>query len=141
MRSIAVCGVSAVALSALVAGTALADPRGLWLAQDGAKVRVRSCGEGLCGTLASPKSAVDPSTGRPWLDGHNPDPTKRRRPLAGVEILAMKPDGPGKWSGPLYNVDDGRTYPGHLLEIDRGTIRIEGCAAFICGGQNMRRID
>jgi uncharacterized protein (DUF2147 family) len=52
----------------------------------------------------------------------------------------MTPDGPGKWSGYLYNTDDGHTYPGHLLEIDHSTIKIEGCALGICGGRNMSRI-
>ena len=41
--------VSALALSAFVsAGTVLADPRGLWLAQDGARVRVMSCDKAPC---------------------------------------------------------------------------------------------
>jgi uncharacterized protein (DUF2147 family) len=134
--------VSALALSAFVtAGTALADPKGLWQAQDGAKVRVSACGKVLCATLASPKSPVDPATGAPWTDKNNADPSKRDRPLVGVEVLsAMMPDGAGKWSGSLYNTDNGQTYQGHLVEIDRNTIRVEGCAIGICGGQNMRRL-
>ena len=57
--------VPALALFVLVsAGTALADPRGLWLAQDGAHVKVGPCGAALCATIASPKSAVDPSRNR-----------------------------------------------------------------------------
>jgi len=133
---------SALALFAFVsAGTALADPRGLWLAQDGATVRVISCGNGLCATIASPKSPIDPATGAPWADKNNADPGMRNRPLLGVEVLSsMMPDGPGRWSGPLYNTDNGQTYPRHLLEIDRNTIRVEGCVLFICGGQNMRRM-
>ncbi len=135
-------GVSAVALSTLVgAGTALADPKGLWLAQDGAKVRVSSCGSALCATIASPKSPIDPATGAPWTDKNNPDPGQRGRPLVGVAVLSsMMPDGPGKWSGQLYNTDTGLTHVGHLLELDHRTIRVEGCAADICGGQNMTRI-
>ena len=74
-------GASAVALIALIsAGTALADPKGVWLAQDGARVRVGPCGGALCATIATPKSAVDPETGRPWTDKNNPDPA-RNRPL------------------------------------------------------------
>ena len=68
-------GVSALALTLLVsAETALADPRGLWLAQDGARVRVGSCGAALCATIAAPKSQVDPQTGQPWTDKNNPRP-------------------------------------------------------------------
>jgi len=75
-------GASAVALIAVIsAGTALADPKGVWLAQDGARVRVGPCGGALCATIATPKSAADPETGRPWTDKNNPDPALRNRPL------------------------------------------------------------
>ena len=142
MKFYGLCGASAVILSVLVcAGTALADPKGLWLAQDGARVRVGSCGGALCATIATPKSRVDPETGLPWTDKNNPDPAQRNRPLVGVAVLySLVPDGPGKWTGRLYNVDNGQSYAGHLLELDARTIRVEGCAIGICGGQNMSRI-
>jgi uncharacterized protein (DUF2147 family) len=142
MKLYRLCGVSAVVLSTLVAaGAAQADPKGLWLAQDGARVRVGSCGRALCATIAMPKSPTDPATGAPWTDKNNPDPAQRGRPLVGVAVLSsMMPDGPGKWSGQLYNTDNGQSYEGHLIELDRRTIRVEGCAIGICGGQNMTRI-
>ena len=142
MKFVRLRSLSAVVLCVLIsAGTALADPKGLWLAQDGAKVRVSSCGKGLCATIATAKSRIDPATGQPWTDKNNADPAKRGRPLVGVEVLSsMMPDGPGKWSGSLYNTDNGQTYPGNLVEIDRTTIRVEGCVIGICGGQNMRRL-
>jgi uncharacterized protein (DUF2147 family) len=90
--------------------------------------------------MAGAKSQLDPSTGAPWTDKHNLDPNKRNRPLVGVAVFVMAPDGPGKWSGSLYNINNGQTYPGHIVEIDHNTIRVEGCAV-ICGGQNMRRIE
>lgn len=143
MKYYALCGASAVALFALVnVGNAHADPRGLWLAQDGAKVRVSSCGKALCGKIATTKSPTDPSTGRPWTDKENPDLAKRDRPLVGVEVfISMVPDGPGKWSGMLYNTNGGQTVTGHLLETSRRTIRIEGCVGTMCGGQNLTRIE
>ena len=142
MRWCRVCGVSAIVLSVLVsAGSALADPKGLWQAQDGAHVRAGPCGAALCATIAKPKSSVDPQTGLPWTDKNNPDPAHRGRPLIGVPVLyGLVPDGPGRWSGRLYNIDNGNSYAGHLLEIDPHTIRVEGCAIGICGGQNMTRI-
>src|SRR5208282_6552770 len=116
MKLYRLCGVSAVALSTLVgAGTALADPKGLWLAQDGARVRVSSSGSALCATIASPKSPIDPATGAPWADKNNPDPGQRGRPLVGVAVLSsMMPDGPGKWSGQLYNTDRWGNRPASL---------------------------
>src|ERR1700728_4639070 len=93
-------GVLAAALFVFAGlGAAHADPRGLWLAQDGAKVRVASCGKALCGKIAVAKSPTDPATGQPWTDKDNPNPQLRDRPLVGVEVfIAMMPDGPGKWS-------------------------------------------
>ena len=121
--------------------SAQADPRGLWLAQDGAKVRVTSCGNSLCAVIAEARSRVDPATGQPWTDKNNPDPAQRNRPLVGVAVLrSLQPDGAGKWSGTLYNNDNGNTYNGHLLELGPRTIRIEGCVIGICGGQNLNRI-
>ena len=123
------------------AGPASADPKGLWLAQDGAYVRVSSCGGALCATIAKPKSPVDPETGQSWTDRNNPDPAQRNRSLIGVAVLySLVPDGQGRWSGRLYNVDNGNSYAGHLLELGPTTIRVEGCAIGICGGQNMSRI-
>ena len=136
------CSVSAVALFFVFsAGSALADPKGLWLAQDGVKVRVGTCGQALCAKVAAPKSPIDPDTGRAWTDKNNPDPNKRGLPLVGVAVLySMMPDGPGRWSGWLYNTEDGKTYPGHLLELGPATIRVEGCALGICGGRNLTRL-
>jgi uncharacterized protein (DUF2147 family) len=123
------------------AGAALADPKGMWLAQDGARVRVGNCGGSLCATIAKPKSPIDPETGQPWTDKNNPDPAQRGRPLVGVAVLyGLVPDGPGRWSGRLYNIDNGNSYQGRLLELGPTTIRVEGCAIGICGGQNMGRI-
>jgi uncharacterized protein (DUF2147 family) len=121
---------------------ALADPTGLWLAKDGAHVSIATCGDALCAVLASTKSPTDPETGAPWTDKRNSNPALRSRPLVGVSVLVgMRPDGDGKWSGHLYNTDDGRTYFGNLIEIDARTIRIEGCVGLICGGDNLTRIN
>jgi uncharacterized protein (DUF2147 family) len=144
MKLFWLCSFSTLALLLLGAGAVRADPKGLWLAQDGAQVRIAKCGQGreaLCATVAAAKSPVDPETGQPWTDKHNPDPNQRGRQLVGVYVLYnMITDQPGRWSGTLYNTDDGHTYPGHLLELNQSTVRIEGCAIGICGGRNLTRI-
>jgi uncharacterized protein (DUF2147 family) len=142
MNSYRLWGMTAVMLAAFAAaGPASADPKGLWLAHDGAHVRVSSCGNALCGTIAKTKSATDPDTGKPWTDKNNPNESLRGRPLLGVEVfISMKPDGRGKWSGELYSTADGHKYSGHLLEINARTMRVEACVGSACGGQNMRRV-
>ncbi len=125
----------------LGSGSAEASPVGLWKADDGAIIRVAQCGANLCAFIAKPSTAIDPETGRPPTDKHNSDPAKRNRPLVGVQVLmGMHSVEPGKWSGRLYNDDDGQTYMGNLIEVSNSQIRIEGCAAGVCGGNNLSRV-
>jgi uncharacterized protein (DUF2147 family) len=135
-------GLAAVGLLiCLGVGPAAADPRGVWQAMDGSKVRIANCGAALCGTMVSMNPPNDPATGRPWTDKHNRDPSKTNRPLIGLMVLiSMRPNGTGKWSGQLYDNDRGDTFEGHLIEQSPTTIRVEGCALGICGGENMTRV-
>jgi uncharacterized protein (DUF2147 family) len=122
-------------------GIAFADPNGLWLAGDGARIEIASCGSELCGILVHTGSAVDPATGRPWTDKNNVDPRLQKRQLQGVPVLfGMRPNGAGKWIGRVYNVDDGKIYTGKLSEVDAHTIRVEGCVSVFCGGETMTKI-
>jgi uncharacterized protein (DUF2147 family) len=110
------------------------SPVGLWRAKDGAKIRIGACGRNLCGFIAQ-------SSQPNMTDKNNADPTKRNRPLVGVEtLISMRPNGAGRWSGRLYNDDDGMTYPGNLIELGPSTIRVEGCALGICGGDELTRL-
>jgi uncharacterized protein (DUF2147 family) len=115
-------------------GVSSASPVGLWLAKDGGKVRISPCGRNLCGYL------VQPGAGAEATDKNNADPAKRNRPLAGIEILiSMRRNGLNKWTGQVYNDDDGKLYEGHLIENDASNIRIEGCWLGICGGEDLTR--
>jgi uncharacterized protein (DUF2147 family) len=135
--------VSAILAAASFAATyetGLASPVGLWLAKDGAKIRISPCGRNLCGFIVQSSSPVDPATGRPPTDRNNADPAKRSRSLVGVEVLiSMRHDGPTKWSGQLYNDNDGKIYSGNLIETGPSEIRIEGCWLGICGGEDLTR--
>jgi uncharacterized protein (DUF2147 family) len=134
---------AALGLAALIgnANIAMCSPVGLWLATDGAKIRISRCGKNLCGFIAQSSPRIDPATGRPLKDKNNIDPAKRNRPLVGVQtLIAMTPSGPNKWSGRLYNDDDGKIYSGSLIELGPTSIRVEGCAMGICGGDNLSRI-
>lgn len=131
--------IAALGVLALSQGAA-ASPVGLWRAKDGALIRIATCGKALCGFVATTKLRIDPETGRPPVDKHNPDPARRNRPLVGLQILfGMAPSAPGEWSGDLYNDDDGHTYRGRIREIGPRAIRIEGCAGALCGGEDLTR--
>jgi uncharacterized protein (DUF2147 family) len=123
-------GVLGLSLGSVMA----ADPLGNWLTEDGkATVKIASCGAALCGTVVSLKEPNDPDTHKPKTDKNNADASLRSRPMIGVQIvLEMKPSGTAnKWSGQVYNAEDGKTYSGSLTLQDANTIRLEGC---ILGG-------
>ena len=133
MRTATIAGV----LLGLSLGTSLAaDPTGTWLTEEGkATVRIAACGPALCGTIVSLKEANDPDTGKPKTDKNNAEAGLRNRPMVGVPIvLGMKPSGTAsKWSGQVYNAEDGKTYSGNLTLQDANTIKLEGCVmSFIC---------
>src|SRR5256885_16372608 len=134
--------IAAVLLLAFASiGHARADPTGLWLDKDGWTIRIYACGQALCAAIASTQPPLDPATGKAWTDKNNPDAAKRDRPLVGVQVLFdMHPNGPGKWSGTLYDSDRGRTYSGNLIELGADRIRIEGCMLMLCGGEDLRRV-
>jgi uncharacterized protein (DUF2147 family) len=45
--------------------------------------------------------------------------------------LGARPDGPNKWSGQVYNPEDGKTYTGNIAMASPDTIKVQGC---IMGG-------
>src|SRR5437588_7110167 len=105
---IAGCAVAALGLVAWASGALAADPTGTWLTEGGkSRVRVADCGGALCGTIVGLKEPIDPATGQAKTDKNNADAAKQKRPLIGVPIvLSMKPNGPDKWAGQVYNAED-----------------------------------
>jgi uncharacterized protein (DUF2147 family) len=125
----------------LTVGAASAEPIGLWRDKDGTVIRVAKCGAALCGTIEQMNPRNDPETGTPWVDKRNPSPTKRGEPLVGLKVfISMRPNGPGRWSGTLYNTDDGMSLNGHLIHNGGDVLRVEGCVGSACGGENLTRV-
>jgi uncharacterized protein (DUF2147 family) len=131
----------AVSTIALVSSPARAgDPTGTWLSQDGdVKMKVSRCGSAICGNIAWLKNPNDGS-GKPKVDKHNADASKRNRPIMGSPIiLGMAPDGADKWSGQVYNAEDGKTYSGSFTLAGGNRADLKGCIAFICKTKNWTR--
>ncbi|HVV39673.1 MAG TPA: DUF2147 domain-containing protein [Nitrobacter sp.] len=130
-------------LVALVTGAAAqtADPTGIWLTQAGdAKVRVSKCGGGICGVVVWLRQPTDPATGKPAVDDKNPNPSLARRPIIGLPIFQGMPQaGPNKWSGQIYNADDGNSYASNISVGGPDTLRVEGCIGALCGGETWTR--
>jgi uncharacterized protein (DUF2147 family) len=122
------------------AQTAL-DPSGTWLTEKGdARVRVSRCGGGICGVVVWLKDPDDPITGKPQVDDKNPNPALTKRPMIGLPLfIGMRSTGHGRWSGQIYNADDGGTYASKVAVTGPDTLRVEGCLGVFCGGENWSR--
>jgi uncharacterized protein (DUF2147 family) len=139
-----------LALAAVLAltgseGALAADPNGVWLTQTGgSRIRLADCGGALCGTIIWLKEPTDPDTRKPKLDKNNSDASKRARPLLGVQIvLGMKPAGADKWTGQVYNAEDGKTYSGNLTYSGGNSLQLQGCAlgGLVCKSQTWTKVN
>jgi uncharacterized protein (DUF2147 family) len=118
----------AVLMSVGIVPAAASDPTGVWVNENGdTKVRLSRCGGGLCGSVAWLREPNDTS-GRPKTDKRNPDVAKRDRRMIGVPVLlGMKPEGEGRWSGRIYNADDGKTYSSRVMLAGANSLKVQGC--------------
>jgi uncharacterized protein (DUF2147 family) len=126
--------------SARAQGTS--GPSGIWLTQAGdARVKVSKCGGGLCGVIVSLKEPIDPATGKPQVDDKNPNPALAKRSMIGLPLFSgMRPAGPNKWSGQIYNADDGKSYHSNISVSGPDTLKVEGCVGALCGGETWTRV-
>jgi uncharacterized protein (DUF2147 family) len=134
----------AILCLAAVTPASAGDPHGKWLTENGrATVAIVDCGGALCGNIIALKEPNDPATGKPKTDHNNADAAKRARPLIGVQIvIGMKPDAAAdKWTGQVYNAEDGKTYSGSITLVNATTLDLQGCAlgGLICKTQTWTR--
>jgi len=117
-------------------------PTGIWLTQAAdARIKVSKCGNGICGVIVGLKEPIDPATGKPQVDDKNPNPALAKRPMIGLSLFsAMVPAGPNKWSGQIYNADDGNSYGSNISVSGPDTLRVEGCVGALCGGETWTRV-
>ena len=133
---------AAFGLSMLSGAALAADAEGTWLSGDGGtKVHISNCGGKLCGTVVWLQEPIDSKTGKPKTDELNPDPAKRSRPMLGLQVVqGLAPSGENRWSGKIYNADDGKTYSANMQVADESTAHVEGCVlGILCKGQTWKR--
>jgi uncharacterized protein (DUF2147 family) len=119
------------------------DPSGIWLTEAGdAKIRISHCASGLCGTIVWLKVPIDPATGKPQVDDKNANPSLAKRPIVGINIFnAMKAVANNKWSGTIYNADNGKSYSSDVIVAGPRKLEIRGCVmAVLCGGEIWTKI-
>lgn len=143
IRSITPIFAALVGLAVLTSGAQAAPASGTWLSENGGtKVRITDCGGKLCGKVVWLKDPVG-ADGKPKTDRHNEDEAKRSRPLLGVPVVqGMAPSGANKWSGQIYNADDGKTYDAHVTVISDNAMSVQGCVLkILCKSQKWTRAD
>ena len=107
----------AVLAAALGGAACAADrPEGLWVSQSGnVVVQIGPCGPVLCGRVIR-------VMGNNAMTGPGPSASAPAR----VGLLVMSgftPSGDGRWTGKIYNREDGRTYDcvitpsGHTMQV------------------------
>jgi len=94
---------------------------------------IENCGNSFWGAVAWEQT--------PGIDNKNPDATKRGRPTLGMPVLLdMKPVDPNKWSGKIYNSEDGQTYSSNISLASPDVLRVQGCVlGILCGGESWTR--
>ena len=134
-----------VLLAALLGATAAraqsTDASGTWLTQAGdARVKISKCGGGICGVIVWLREPYDTATGQLATDSKNPNPALAKRSMIGLPLFSgMQPAGPNKWSGQIYNADDGSNYASSITVTGGETLRVEGCVGTLCGGETWTR--
>ena len=137
---------SAFILSGITLATAAPaqDPSGTWLTGDGrAKIRIDRCGPAnanVCGKVVWLKVPTT-DAGVPRTDIKNPDPKKRARPVLGLTLIdGLKPD-EEKFSGEIYNVEEGKIYQVSLERESSSELSVSGCLLkVLCGSQTWTRV-
>jgi uncharacterized protein (DUF2147 family) len=132
---------AALAAATPATGQNAGSPDGIWLTQAGdAKIRVSRCGAGICGVVVWLREPIDPLTGKRQVDDKNPNPALANRPIIGLSLFsAMRPAGPNRWSGRIYNADDGKTYASNISVTGPAGLRVEGCVGTLCGSEDWSR--
>lgn len=141
MKSVLIGAIAGVMASTTVLA---ANPNGVWLSSKGeTKVRITDCGGALCGTIVWLKNAVDRNSGRPRTDKLNPDTSKRGRPMLGLQVVnGLRPKDANRWSGEIYNADDGTTHEVVLTMNNATHAVIRGCIlAVICKNERWTRVN
>tara|TARA_R110000824_G_scaffold338547_2_gene525091 strand:- start:2545 stop:2985 length:441 start_codon:yes stop_codon:yes gene_type:complete len=143
--TLSISGPMKLALGLIPAAMAFATPalaadsiHGDWITQErDAIIKISKCGTTVCGRIY--KYLVTPPNGPGQKDIHNPDKKLRDRTLLGMAILTgFKPDG-DIWRGKVYDPKSGKTYRSEVSLNSANKLKMKGCIAFFCQGQDWTR--
>lgn len=133
----------AAILTALAGSLALAAPAyaaqpisGRYVTEDGAAlVEVGPCGGKACGRIVR---VLKHTPGAAATDVNNKDKALRSRPIVGMPVLSEFADAGDDWRGRIYDPRNGKTYKSIVSRNPDGTLKVQGCIAFLCQTQTWR---
>lgn len=126
------------AAAALVAVPALAATpiAGRYVTEDGSGViEIGRCGATVCGRLVR---ILKSEPNAPKTDVNNSDAALRSRPILGMPILTGFTDAGKDWRGRIYDPRNGKSYKSIVSKNGDGTLKVQGCIAFICQTQQWK---
>ena len=110
---------------------------GYWLTSESI-VKIENCNNFVCGKIET--IFVDDDTDpKSILDENNKNKSLRDRTLVGIDLLSdfkIKNKGQKTFKGgKIYDPRSGNTYKSNLYLNQDGVLKVEGCLAFICDGE------
>jgi uncharacterized protein (DUF2147 family) len=102
--------------------------QGIWIDAKGAgAIEIGPCGEKLCGRIVWVKEPNDQS-GKPLVDGYNPESTKKKRPICGLAVIGdLKRQPDGSWdAGWIYDPNEGKSYDLEVTAKSADRLQIKG---------------
>ena len=110
---------------------------GYWLTS-GSIVKIEDCNNQVCGKIVTVfvEDGVDPGS---VLDENNKDKSLRKRTIIGIDLLSefeiKNKDQKTFKGGRIYDPRSGNSYKSNLYLNDNGILKVEGCLAFMCDGE------
>lgn len=110
---------------------------GYWLTS-GSIVKIEDCNNQVCGKIVTVfvEDGVDPES---VLDENNKDKSLRKRSIIGIDLLSefeiKNKDQKTFKGGRIYDPRSGNSYKSNLYLNDNGILKVEGCLAFMCDGE------
>ena len=110
---------------------------GYWLTS-GSIVKIEDCNNQVCGKIVTVfvEDGVDPES---VLDENNKDKSLRKRTIIGIDLLSefeiKNKDQKTFKGGRIYDPRSGNSYKSNLYLNDNGILKVEGCLAFMCDGE------
>ena len=110
---------------------------GYWLTS-GSIVEIENCNNQVCGKIVTVfvEEGVDPES---ILDENNKDKSLRKRTIVGIDLLSefeiKNKDQKTFKGGRIYDPRSGNSYKSNLYLNDNGILKVEGCLAFMCDGE------